>query len=256
MNVREEAQRVVSEVADQLERTSKSRKIRREAWRQLARRCQQETPEEGERREIEGTRIAIVEGKEDVSVVQALLEMLAVESVEVHKTGGKDKKLLVEKVETLEAVRGWDRVEKVGFIVDADKDASEPKNDFDNIRPTLPKGRQYSIWVMPDDTGPGALEDLLLAAAEGKSLKTIEEFREMAEEDKTWVVKASTGREESNGKNLHSYGWESLRYGGGPQSAKGGVNGNHSVFDGLKQYLKELGGWTEKAPNGIREKAR
>ena len=137
--------------------------------------------------EITSRNILLVEGKDECNFFKAYLEYLnIVDTIQIIDIGGKDKFRLAYI--SLSNSPGFSQVERLGFIRDAEDDAvsafqsikdiiieANTKNSFNILVPKKPheieqnKTNSVGIFIMPDNTNPGMLEDLCLKSIESTS---------------------------------------------------------------------------------------
>ncbi|MCC6553821.1 MAG: hypothetical protein IT372_12475 [Polyangiaceae bacterium] len=124
-------------------------------------------------------RVLLVEGKNDLHVLSALLKHHAVpQTFQVDVVEGIDNRIQSVRVR-LKALQTTDALERIGIVVDADLDTSKrwqvlqtavqsvtgvalpdaPGKQGTVV--TLDNGRRFGAWVMPDNVLPGKLEDFL-----------------------------------------------------------------------------------------------
>lgn len=122
-----------------------------------------------------------VEGKDECSFFEALLKHMGIEGVQVYSVGGKDK--FPGQIGYLKSAEGFERISRIGFVRDAEKNAAE--SAFDSVTGVLRKlnipapgkpgeitttgSPRVGVFIMPDNAGKGMLEHLCL--------KTVEEER-------------------------------------------------------------------------------
>ncbi len=126
---------------------------------------------------IQHRKILAVEGSDEVNFFKALLEYMEITDFEVIEVGGKDK--FKDRLPALVIRTGFDEVESLAIIRDADKDASgafesirdvlkktglNPPNQVNRFSNTEPR---VGIFIMPGNSDEGMLEDLCLKTVEG-----------------------------------------------------------------------------------------
>jgi hypothetical protein len=115
-----------------------------------------------------------VEGREEELLLLALLEHLNIIEIEVNSFGGKNN--FRRFLRTFVNTPGFDEVQSLGVVRDAD---DSPETAFQSVRDsldslTLPVPSEMllpangspmvNVFIMPDNSNPGALEDLCLTA--------------------------------------------------------------------------------------------
>jgi len=135
---------------------------------------------------IQSKKLIAVEGQDEVHFLNKLLKKMKIQEVEVREVGGVDK--LPKKIPALVRTRGFSDVEVFAIIRDADNKNAESafrsvKNLLANeelLKPgKLPdKPGQFSngnprigIFIMPDNSSQGMLEDLCLQSVKDHPVK-------------------------------------------------------------------------------------
>lgn len=124
---------------------------------------------------ITSSRVVVVEGHDTFQFLKALLKQLnLLNEIEIRNYGGIND--LGVYLETLKSIDGFEKVNSLGIIRDAEKSAKEA---FDSVckylknsafevpaRPaTTAKGTpKVSVFILPDCVNPGMLETLCLQA--------------------------------------------------------------------------------------------
>ncbi len=119
------------------------------------------------------SKILAVEGKDEENFFNAFLKVLEISDVQVINFEGKSN--FASKIYTLPKIPGFDKVTRIGFVRDAE--TNEAKSAFDSINAALNKAHLDSvsdintftkntpsigIFIMPDNSSKGMLEDLCL----------------------------------------------------------------------------------------------
>lgn len=122
---------------------------------------------------ITKSKILAVEGMDEINFFTALLKTLEITDVQILDFKGKTN--FPPNIAALPNIPGFDIVNKIGLIRDADD--SEPKSAFDSLVAALKKvgipvpteinsftteSPAVGIFIMPDNTKKGMLEDLCL----------------------------------------------------------------------------------------------
>lgn len=131
---------------------------------------------------MSGKKLLLVEGKDDEHIIKNICGRLSLGKIDTIKSSsGIDNLLDILPVELKSASSGT--VERLGIILDADLNAGARwncvrkillENKYENIpkniskkgtilatpkmQPSLPR---LGIWIMPDNSDPGAIEDFL-----------------------------------------------------------------------------------------------
>ncbi len=127
---------------------------------------------------IKSTRLLVVEGKDECNFFKALLKHLDIKDVQLVDVGGINK--FQYEFPTLYNMEGFNKVNVIGFIRDAEKKPAE--NAFNSICNIIkkydlpvPNARgivcklgipNTAIFIMPDNAGTGMLENLCLKTIE------------------------------------------------------------------------------------------
>lgn len=137
-------------------------------------------------------KIVMVEGKDEVYFLDALLSSLNIKDVEVRDVGGKNQ--FKNKLPALIKLRGFRKnVEVLAVIRDADEDANaafesirnifirdlrnqdlEPPSQMNQFSEGEPR---IGIFIVPNNSDPGMLEDLCLKTVETHpAMKCVKDF--------------------------------------------------------------------------------
>ena len=125
---------------------------------------------------IEKPFLIFVEGKDDVAVIELLVSHLNIaDSVQVISADGKDK--LRKFIRTFVALEGFpERVQGVAIIRDADTDPGAARTSAEDSLNGIENAR---VYLLPDDSGPGILEDLCLQTLQDRpDLQCVDTFME------------------------------------------------------------------------------
>lgn len=123
---------------------------------------------------IEGTRLLLVEGRDEKEFFSALHRHMGVRSIQVLDYEGKTK--LRASLPAIARLPGFDRVSHLGITRDADDD---PNSAFQSVQDALRDSqlpfpetqRQFTldtkplvgVFILPGEEQPGMLEDLCLS---------------------------------------------------------------------------------------------
>jgi len=125
---------------------------------------------------IRFNKVIAVEGQDEVYFFDALLRNIKITDVEVREVGGKDQ--FRNKLPALVRMRGFPNVEVLAVIRDANghankafgnikgllgKQGLKPPNQMGKFSDSKPK---VGIFIMPNNSDPGMLEDLCLKTVE------------------------------------------------------------------------------------------
>lgn len=126
---------------------------------------------------ISQSKLLLVEGSHEEKFFSKLLESMRINSIQVKQVGGKE--LFRPNIINLPKMRNYSVVKSIGIVRDADescnntfrsvqaalRDANLPVPD----QPITPAGTnpQVAVFIAPNNSDSGALEDLLMASVEG-----------------------------------------------------------------------------------------
>ncbi|HKV37573.1 MAG TPA: DUF3226 domain-containing protein [Blastocatellia bacterium] len=131
-------------------------------------------------------KLLIGEGLEEVRFFKAFLKHLGIDTIQTEQYGGKDK--LAAFLKTIPSIPGFERLESLGVTRDADTSPAAARQSVeaslqraDLPMPSaadLPHGglSKVSVFIMPDDQGPGMLEDLCLKSVESDRVRPSREL--------------------------------------------------------------------------------
>ncbi|HAJ80011.1 MAG TPA: hypothetical protein DCO75_09600 [Fibrobacteres bacterium] len=129
---------------------------------------------------FESKSLLLVEGKDECNFFKALLGHLDIQDIQLLDIGGKDK--FPFEFLALYNAEGFNKIERLGFVRDAETNKAQSAfNSICNILKkthlplpsqmgivTINKIPRIGIFIMPDNTGSGMLENLCL-----ETLKTL-----------------------------------------------------------------------------------
>ena len=122
-------------------------------------------------------KLLLVEGRDEELVLGALLRHLGIYDVQVQNYGGKNR--LGYFLATVTGEPNFDRIRSLGIVRDADDNAHSAlesvQSSLRNVDLPIPQNfldpvgnaPTVSVFIMPDNSGPGALERLCLNAWAG-----------------------------------------------------------------------------------------
>lgn len=136
-------------------------------------------------------KVLIVEGKDECVFFEVLLDYLGIEGVEIHDAGGKTN--YEDRIPALMSTRGFDEVEIIGVVRDADDNVDGAFNAIKNLMIHLgfsPPDTNYTfkngnpnigIYILPGNSKNGMLEDLCLSTVNGHPVMGhVDDFIDMA----------------------------------------------------------------------------
>ncbi|MBN2830265.1 MAG: hypothetical protein JXR56_08090 [Candidatus Cloacimonetes bacterium] len=195
---------------------------------------------------IEKSRLLLVEGKDEIGFFECMLKHLEITNIQILDVKGKEN--FKNEIPLLRKLPGFNIVEKIGIVRDADDNYSAT---IKSIRDSLKKSEfvvddnpcsfsagtpNVGFFIMPDNSSNGELEDLCLDAVKNtevlecveNNIKCIqvkkENLKKMAKR-KVQIFLASQDEIVNSlglGAQKHYWDFES------------------PVYDSLKQFLKEL----------------
>ena len=117
--------------------------------------------------------ILVVEGKDDQSVVELLLNYLNLDQVQIIDATSKDK--FRAAVTAIKSADGFnDLVSRIAILRDADNNPEAARQSCQDILRGL--GQKTSCYLVPE-TGPGMLEDVcLLALVDRPEMQCVDDF--------------------------------------------------------------------------------
>ena len=122
-------------------------------------------------------KLLLVEGRDEELVLGALLRHLGICDVQVQNYGGKNR--LGYFLTTVTGEPNFDQIQSLGIVRDADDNAHSAlesvQSSLQNVGLSVPEtfldpagnAPAVSVFIMPDNSGPGALERLCLNAWAG-----------------------------------------------------------------------------------------
>ena len=192
-------------------------------------------------------KLVLVEGKEEIRFLGALLSKIQVDDLQVLEYGGKNR--LGEYMRALLCMPGFGDVVSLGVTRDADDD---PRAALQSIQGTLRsaglgipeelgkfsgENPRVQIYLFPSGLNQGMLEDLCLqSVAEDKAIRCVDEYfdcvRKVAEREPRNLAKARVhawlASQTEPDKRL------------GEAAQKGYWPLEHPVFDDLKEFLGSI----------------
>ncbi|MDY6781272.1 MAG: DUF3226 domain-containing protein [Cyanobacteriota bacterium] len=192
-------------------------------------------------------KLLIGEGSDDLRFLQAFLKFLEIGDVQVEQYGGKGN--LSSYLKTLKLLPGFSKLVSLAITRDADKQANRAfqsicgflKNrgyatptKVEQVKPGTPN---ISVFLFPDGTNPGMLEDLCLSSVKNDPAMTcIDGYFECVEQQ------ASRQPKNMAKAKLHAFlasqTKPSLRL---AEAAEKGVwKWDSPAFDRLKQFLQSI----------------
>ena len=188
-------------------------------------------------------KLLLVEGRDEVGFFTGLLRHLNSEGVQVIDYAGKDS--LSRRLPAYVREPSFAQIQSVAIVRDADANADAARQSvFGSLqRAGLPdppgdESRKVSVFIMPDNFGPGALEDLCLAALrDDPAIGCVDDFLECAAAagyappqypSKARLRALLAAREDSEARL------------GIVAQRSGYLNWNHAAFQPLADFLRNL----------------
>ena len=139
-------------------------------------------------------KLLLVEGRDEELVLGALLRHLGIHDVQVQNYGGKNR--LGYFLVSLTGEPNFDQIQSLGIVRDADDNAHSAlesvQSGLRNVGLPIPQtflspagnGPTVSVFIMPDNDGPGALERLCLNAwAEDPAMPCVDAFMQCVQDN-------------------------------------------------------------------------
>ena len=196
---------------------------------------------------VSSGRHLLVEGREEVQFFRGFLRHLGIDDVQIRDYEGKDN--LRRYLLSFTGLNDFVQVESVAIVRDADDGAQSAlqsvQDSLRNAGLAVPKDYvtsaagppRTSVFIMPDNGSNGALEQLcLVTLANDPAMPCVEEFLTCVngrltvpprDQQKARIHAFLASREDSE-----------LRLGEAAQ--RGYIDWNHTPFDDLAQFLRNL----------------
>ena len=202
-------------------------------------------------REFFDRKLLLVEGPNDKDIFEVLLEDLGVEGVGILNYEGRTN--LASRLRAYVATPGFDRVESIGIVRDADSDHEHSANSAlqsvqgalgnaglpvptDFLIPATGPPR-VSVFVMPNNSENGEMEDLCLTALQDDpAMSCVEDFIQ--------CVNDSVGKPPKKLSKAKLHAFLASREEPEPRlkeaAKKGYFPWKNSAFQSLRDFLKAL----------------
>ena len=191
-------------------------------------------------------KLLLVEGRDEELVLGALLRHLGIYDVQVQNYGGKNR--LGYFLATVTGEPNFDQIQSLGIVRDADDDARSAlesvQGSLRNVGLSVPEtfldpvgnAPAVSVFIMPDNDGPGALERLCLNAwAEDPAMPCVDAFMQCVQDNVDMTPNAA------DKARVHAFlasrETPDLRLG---LAAQQGYLPWNSAFDALSAFLQNL----------------
>ncbi len=192
-------------------------------------------------------KMLLVEGRDEFNFFSALLRHLEQTEIEVSIYGGKDK--LRTRLRALPSILGFENVESIGIVRDADEDAGAAFqsvcSSLSNANLPVPdsplvltSGRpQIAVMIMPPGANTGMLEDLCLSALrDDPAMLCLDQYFQCLE------VQMESLPQNTSKARVHAFlasrERPDLRLG---EAALGGyLPWDSPAFDAVKQFINQL----------------
>ena len=196
---------------------------------------------------IDSGRQLLVEGRQDVQFFGAFLRYLEIHDTQVRDYEGKDN--LLRYLRAFTGLVGFPQVESIGIVRDADDSAqSALQSVLGSLRYAgLPEPADFalpaagpprvSIFIMPDNSGNGALEKLCLSAlADETAMSCVDEFLQCVND------RTGGGPRDADKARIHAFlaSREDPELRLGEAAQRGYIPWNHPAFTDLAQFLRDL----------------
>ncbi len=199
------------------------------------------------------TKIAFVEGNDEVNFFKALCKNLGVNDIQFVETGGKDR--FSDEFNIWATAPGWDDVVSIAIVRDADNSTDAA---FQSVASHLQKnglpvpaapnefksssGTKYGIFIMPGNREQGMLENLVLDSLDGELLHDLSSnYIDSIQQKKDDGHDIKVPRNQPKAQ-LHAYlaGKDKYVPSLGLAAAKGYFNFEHEVFEPIRQFIQQM----------------
>ena len=195
-------------------------------------------------------KLLLVEGRNEENLFAAFLRYLEITGVRILSYRGKDN--LRNRLGVYVDAPGFGQVQSIGIVRDADDNA---QSALQSVRDSLrnaglsspqtfltPAGDspQVSVYIMPDNSGVGALEDLCLRALEDDpAMPCVDDFLRCVDAAATTPPQTPQNRAKAR---IHAFlsSREDPELRVGEAAQRGYIPFNHSAFTNLAQFLQNL----------------
>ena len=196
---------------------------------------------------IDSPKQLLVEGTDEELLFPRLIQHLEIESLQVQNYRGKNN--LRNFLRDLVDVVSFDSVECIGIVQDADGGAQSALQSVQSHlqNANLPVPGTYlvpseytpitSVFIMPDNSGNGALEKLCLAVlADDPAMACVEDFIKCVNEN------VSAQPRQQDKARIHAFlaSREDPELRLGEAAQRGYIPWNHPAFADLAQFLRNL----------------
>ena len=196
---------------------------------------------------VELTKQLLVEGSDEALLFPRFLQHLEIASVQVQNYQGKDNlgNFLRDIIDTI----GFDDVESMRIVRDADTNANSALQSVQshlqnaglsvprNLLTSVGQSPRVSIFIMPDNSGIGALEDLCLAAlVDDPATHCVTDFIQCVNET------VATPPQNQAKARMHAFlaSREDPELRLGEAAQRGYIPMEHPAFTDLAQFLRNL----------------
>lgn len=192
-------------------------------------------------------KLLLVEGRDEELVLGALLRHLGIRDVQVQSYGGKNR--LGYFLATVAGEPNFEQIQSLGIVRDADADARAALQSVQSglRNGGLPAPQDFlisagnaprvSVFIMPDNGGPGALERLCLNAwADDPAMECVAAFMQCVQDNA--AIQPADGDKARIHAFLASRNDPDLRLGEAAQ--RGYLPWNNPAFAELANFLRNL----------------
>jgi hypothetical protein len=188
----------------------------------------------GRTNQLVKSKLLLCEGVDDERFLEALVDFLGLLDIQVISYDGKGN--LRSFLKTLAVVPGFDRLLSIGVTRDADNSFGSAFQSVENAVNAQGFKIKTSIFILPDCSSPGMLEDLCINALAPEQIQCINQYLE--------CVQSVAGQLPSNLAKARLYTWlavqpkPEIRL--GEAALKSYLDFDHPAFEPLKRFISDL----------------
>jgi hypothetical protein len=208
--------------------------------------------------EIKSSKVLIVEGLDECNFFEVLLKSLEIKDVQMINAGGSEK--FATEFPAVYLATGFSQIGRLGFVRDAEDNRAECA--FESLCNVLKKHElpapakinfvdktanpQIGIFIMPDNQNTGMLETLCLQTLQDLPInQCVDAYincTSLHRTEATNIPETENAKFNEPKARVQTYlaSCVPIRNSLGLGAKKGYWNLEHSCFDGIKNFLKEL----------------
>jgi len=186
---------------------------------------------------IEKPKLIIGEGREEKILFSALLKFLNLDDIQVESYEGKDN--LGKFLKTLHLIPGYQQLKSLGITRDADDSFISALTSIQNFiqKSNLNTNNlKIDIFIMPDHSSSGMLEDLCLASIQADEIQCAEAFLD--------CISACSQRRPKNRAKAKIHAWLASQINPGQRlgeaAQSGYLNWENQAFQQLRAFIENL----------------